>query len=110
MIGHDAEVNSLDDEDLTPLRMALDDRNFDVVQLLLARGANTNIQANKRSTPLHIASGSDHTDAIRSILEHNAEIDARDGRDRTPLHVASDNGDSGCSPSFTRTLRGRDIP
>jgi len=93
LIEHGAEVNP-SYEGPNPLRMALDDGNFDLVRPLLARGANMNIQGDERSTPLHVASHSGRTDAIRSILEYRAAIDARDGSDRTPLHVASDNGHS----------------
>lgn len=96
LIEHGADVNAQDDEASSPLRMALDFKQFEVVPPLLRKGADANVRLNghSESTPLHIASCSGHPIVVQLLLEYGAEVNVWDGKGRTPLHIASNNGDS----------------
>ena len=83
----------------TPLHLAAAGYRVEIVQLLLAGGADPNSIANHRqSGPLHYAADTCLTspawrapkqvDTIRSLLEAGAKINAQDKNGATPLHRA----------------------
>jgi ankyrin repeat protein len=83
----------------TPLHLAAAGYRVEIVQLLLAAGADPNSNINHRqSGPLHYAADTCLTSrawsagrqlaSIRSLLESGAKINARDKNGATPLHRA----------------------
>ena len=83
----------------SPLHLAAEIGDVDIVHVLLKRGARVNFpKANERTkwenTPLHIAAREGQAQVCECILEHsNADVDARDFSmvNNTPLHAALQN-------------------
>ncbi|CAE7947792.1 unnamed protein product, partial [Symbiodinium sp. KB8] len=73
-----AQVNLCDQELGTPLISAASEGHAQVVQLLLAAGANPNLSGSYNSTSLMQAASNDHAPVVQLLLEAGAEVDARD--------------------------------
>ena len=89
-------VFSKDETGKTPLLWAAGEGHRNLVELLLASGADVNAQDNDGETALHLAVYGDHRDVVEFLLANHANVNART-RDRvagaynggvTPLHVA----------------------
>jgi ankyrin repeat protein len=75
-----------DNEDVTPLGVAVRSGHLDIVRLLVEAGADVNYLS-WRSTPLELAAQRGRTDIAMYLLEHGAEP-----KDRSALAEASRNG------------------
>ncbi|KAA0186583.1 hypothetical protein HAZT_HAZT004245 [Hyalella azteca] len=64
----------------------------DVVELLLARGADPNTAMRDRATALFVAAQNGHTAVVRSLLRGGARIDARRADGATSLWIAAQMG------------------
>jgi len=64
----------------------------DVVELLLAHGADVNARDNDGKTPLIFAALSGNKDVVELLLAHGADANARDSEDWTPLLWAASDG------------------
>uniref|UniRef100_A0ABD2VZP1 Uncharacterized protein n=1 Tax=Trichogramma kaykai TaxID=54128 RepID=A0ABD2VZP1_9HYME len=88
--------------DLTPLHLALVKKELGAVaELLLKKGATTNLVDWEGLTPLHtVCKYADDDDRVRMLIEISneenkpVEVDARDKLGRTPLHLALAKGNS----------------
>ena len=78
----------------TPLYMASQYGDADVVQELLRRGADADkATTTEGCTPMFIASKNGHADVVKLLLEHGADVDmARTTDGTTPLIKASQKG------------------
>ncbi|CAB0031314.1 unnamed protein product [Trichogramma brassicae] len=79
----------------TPLHEALECGDKKVVELLLRRGASSNLANAKGSTPLHIISKKDDSQGLAELffeicddLGQTVWVDGRDKKGNTPLHEA----------------------
>ena len=86
-----ADVNARGDR---PLYIAAYEGTAEMVQLLIAAGADVHLRDTEGSTPLHLAAGlvrrSVRSDEIVQLLiTAGADITARDERGDTPLHLAA---------------------
>ena len=98
--GADSDINSQNDEDVTPLFKALFYPGtslevnvvVDIVRQLLKHGANPNIRDRSQSTPLHRASSKGWVEVARLLLSFGANVDEKDEEGRTPFHVTSSKG------------------
>jgi ankyrin repeat protein len=61
----------------------------DLIDLLLAHGADVNVCNAEGTTPLQIAAQRNHRDAARRLLAVGARVTARDSHQRTALHLAA---------------------
>ncbi|KAK7096682.1 ankyrin repeat and SOCS box protein 5-like [Littorina saxatilis] len=70
-----------------PLHYACDhsDGNLDVVGMLLAVGAQPNIQDEDGNTPLHLACTESNVSVVKTLLEAGADVKLADIDDETPL-------------------------
>ncbi|MCJ1473406.1 hypothetical protein MMC13_002057 [Lambiella insularis] len=95
LLDHGGDLEAEDNDSRTPLYRAVQQRNTAVVQILLARKANTEKRRNGSTpdTPLLLAVWfSDREEIIKLLLDHNAAIEARDGSGRTALIRAAREG------------------
>ena len=90
LLAAGADVNPISiDDGRTPLHWTLDYKTSkEMVELLLAHGADVNATDNHAQTPLHIAVLNTKTDPIGPLLAHGARMDIRDNRGKTPLQWA----------------------
>jgi hypothetical protein len=77
----------------TPLHAAIAKRNVDVMQLLLAHGADVTALDDAGSTPLHEASRGGRLTMMELLLDRNVDVNAQDNVGTTPLHLASREGE-----------------
>jgi ankyrin repeat protein len=106
-VGHCKSVNATDNTGRTPLHLASQCGQFEVVRLLIKHGANVNASDGSHSTPLHLASSSGSPDTVRVLIEYGANVNSLDGNRKMPIHLASSSG----SPGTVRLLikHGTDI-
>ncbi|KAJ3117999.1 hypothetical protein HDU96_004453 [Phlyctochytrium bullatum] len=81
---------------MTPLHVAAGGGSFKVVELLLAKKANKDIQDDEGKTPLHVAAGGGYFDVVELLLAKKANKDIRDDEGKTPLHWAALSGNVQC--------------
>ena len=95
-------VDSLDERGWTPLQGALYQRDWggseldqahkrrqrEVVELLLARGANVEVRGKDGNRPMHTAALFGFAEILDLLLGRSAEINARNDWGWTPLHFA----------------------
>ncbi len=84
-----AELESLNDEGLSPLGVACAAGNWRLARFLLERGASP--QPEGGTPALLAAAGIDEDDpaGVQLLLKHKAKVDARDARGRSALHEAA---------------------
>lgn len=89
------EAILIKDNETTPLRLAIVDREKDIVALLLEQGANVNAADSDGNTPLHIASASlvrgDNKQAaeiIKLLIKYGAQQTAKNKAGQMPLEYA----------------------
>ena len=73
----------------TTLHLAVEQRNGGVVDLLLAAGADMNIQNKKGRTALHLAADQSDGFFINVLLAAGADGNIQDEEGHTPLHLAA---------------------
>ena len=94
LIDHKALVNAATEDGYTPLMMAAEAENTDLVALLHNRGAKINASLpGTLSTALHIAARRGDIDTVRELIRAGADFKGRAGKDgykRTPLETCGD--------------------
>ena len=93
LIEGGADVSRRTSQGTTPLSRAVDAGFKDIVELLIAKGADVNAKDNWNWTPLHSAVYG-HKDIVELLITEGANVNARDGASRTPLFYAKDEGNS----------------
>ncbi|XP_033125958.1 poly [ADP-ribose] polymerase tankyrase-like [Anneissia japonica] len=102
--GANVHISSDDLEDdgkASPLVLAARYSHFEVLQLLLSKGASvTAIDEKNKKTALHYAVCSKNTDSeilavVRALIRKKANVNALDVNKRTPLHLAVNTNDGG---------------
>ncbi|XP_028611882.1 ankyrin repeat domain-containing protein 61 isoform X2 [Grammomys surdaster] len=94
-----AQVNAINEYSMTPLHMAADILNKNMIQTLIACGANVNCAVSSTGqTALKLAVSTASSKAgrllaagvgcIRLLLNHGAQVDAQDHEGQTALHEA----------------------
>jgi ankyrin repeat protein len=64
----------------------------EIMELLIARGANLEAGNNSKRTPLHIAAEANNKAAADFLIAHGAKIDSRSSWGETPFFIAVDEG------------------
>ncbi|XP_051170463.1 ankyrin-3-like [Leptopilina boulardi] len=77
-----------DENELTPLNVAILQNHLELAKILVQNGADVNIVNNDGETPLHKASKRGNIQLVEILLQNGANINAKDNRDITPLYVA----------------------
>ncbi|MBS0235985.1 MAG: ankyrin repeat domain-containing protein [Proteobacteria bacterium] len=84
----DFSANYQNENNQTPLHWAASFGRLDVMQALIASGANIKTQDKDGNTPLHWAVASGNTGAVKFLLDQGVEINVKDKDGNTPLHQA----------------------
>ena len=74
----------------TPLFVAFDDSCLEAFHLLLAKGADVNVQDHSGQTPFHVVCQGVSLEAAHLLLAKGADVNVQDHSGRTPLHEAID--------------------
>jgi pectate lyase len=92
LLAHGANIN---EGGWPPLHSALDAERFDILELLLTKGADVSIKDDKGRTPLHIAAwyaAHDNPKMVELLLSKGADINAKDSSGKTALGYAVEGG------------------
>jgi len=73
----------------SPLHVAVSWRKFRILELLVARGADPNVQDHTGMTPLHTAAALCQREETQWLLRHGADTATGDHFGDTPAHVAA---------------------
>ena len=84
-------IDSTDNDGMTPLHVATIKGHYDVVKYLLENGVNLNILDNYGSSPLHYASHDGCEKIIWELLKYDFDINLVDNSGNTPLTLANNN-------------------
>ena len=95
-------VNLQDEPGTTPLHHAVNSnwkgKNFEIVKLLIERGADAKAIDDTHHTPLHLAS---NKETAELLIDSGADVNAKTQRTgETPLYAAARNAAQGASKSF----------
>lgn len=99
----DDPLSEKDEEGLTPLQLAILERDLEFVKLCLEAGADTSIHCQKSSL-IHLVLGvgsipenkSLAFDILKEVIVKSAPIKQKDDLNRTPLHVSAEYGLTEC--------------
>lgn len=95
-------VNEYSPDGFTPLGLASYFGHYDIVKMLLAKGAEVNIYSKNEMqvAPIHSAVSADNLEIARLLLENKADPNLIQSHGITPLHEAAGNG----SPEMVKLL------
>ncbi|MBW2173360.1 MAG: ankyrin repeat domain-containing protein, partial [Deltaproteobacteria bacterium] len=93
LIEGGADVNRQTPNGTTPLTRAVNVGFKDIVELLIAKGANVNAKDNFDWTPLHSAVYG-NKDIVELLITEGANVNARTRASRTPLWYAKNEGNA----------------
>jgi 7,8-dihydropterin-6-yl-methyl-4-(beta-D-ribofuranosyl)aminobenzene 5'-phosphate synthase len=80
-----ALANAKNEEQETPLHSAVSGGHVDIVEFLIAAGADIDAQDSQKRTPLHLACYDGHRDIAEKLISHGANLEARFANGTTPL-------------------------
>jgi ankyrin repeat protein len=91
---HPELVNTYSSDGFTPLGLASYFGHYDIVKMLIAKGAEVNIYSKNemKVAPIHSAVSADELEIARLLLENHADPNAIQMKGVTPLHSAAKNG------------------
>lgn len=92
LMGKGADINAIDDEDITPLCRAIDRNNKKLIEFFIKKGSIINIPDVYGGTPLHRAVYNDNKGIAELLISCGALINEKDGLGRTPLDCAKSEG------------------
>ena len=88
-----ASIRVMDEENKTPLFVAVEQNDFELVKMFLTCGARPNVKTKKNDwTALHCAAHLDHTKLIPILFSFGADLEQTAADSMTPLLVAVANG------------------
>ena len=92
LITKGAEINSKDNQGLTPLHIAVRRGHLELVKFLLSANADINLKDNRGWTPLHAIFETGNLEIVKLLLAKKADPNAKNTFDYTPVHFAAQDG------------------
>lgn len=89
----DIDINVLDQNKMSPLHLATNFGSGTIVQALVRKGANLDLQNSKGQTPFHIAIDHSNSKIVNYLIKKGSKTDIIDFQGSSPLHIASWTGD-----------------
>ena len=83
-------INIMDNNGMTPLRVAMFWQRIEIVDLLLKRGADFTSQDRLGFTPLDRAVYYQDLEIVKRLVIHGADVNTRSSYNSTPLHTSCD--------------------
>ena len=94
LIDHGADVSKNTAwKKRTALHTASESGYLKVVEALLSKGAEINVEDEDRCTPLMLAAERGHIDMLLYLIDHGADVSKKGWKKQTALHYASESGD-----------------
>ena len=88
-LAEGVDVNAEDEHGNRPLYIAVEYGRKEIVELLIANGADLNVKGDTYSdTPLNIAASYGHKEIAKILIVKGADVNARDWEGNTPLDKA----------------------
>ena len=90
LLSAGADVNAIDKNGASPLYLACDTGNTELVKMLLSHGANPNIKTRDMYpilTTCKLCKGQ-YCDTVKQLLKYKADVNVRDVTGKTALHYA----------------------
>lgn len=87
LLDSDAWVHAYPQEK-TVLHESVKTGSVDIVKLLLAAGADINVDDDSGDTPLHMAIDSENVNILKLLIDSGANVNAKNEDSDTPLHTA----------------------
>lgn len=91
-IREGADVNSIDEDEIPVLFLALDSGQIDVIEELLRAGADVNYSDDIGFTPLMVSVNQGRSDILKLFIKYGADIDAQNALGGTAASYAKDIG------------------
>jgi ankyrin repeat protein len=88
LISNGADVNSENEDGLTPLHVAAIHGRGTIVKLLIDHGADVNTKTEDGQTLLHHVAREGHVNVVKLLLDNGSDLSAKDNAERTPLNCA----------------------
>lgn len=91
LLSKQVDVNTLDSAGVSPLHIAADTGNINIVKMLLeVENVNVNLLTmDRRNTALHYAAEGGHINVIKLLLIKKADVTIRNKKGQTPLHLGT---------------------
>ena len=89
LIENKSEVNHADIFGNTPILLASQNGFFNIVDLLIKKGANVNFRSNNFLRPIHMALHNEHYKIAKLLMENGADPLVEDENGLTTLHIAA---------------------
>lgn len=89
LLSKGAIVNCCDNDERTPLIIALENEDIELFECLMINGAQVDSPGNKRTTPLHEMCKSGQEQNVLLLLSAGSAINILDKQNMTPLMLAS---------------------
>lgn len=84
LVSHTKDIDQLDERNLTPLHLAIANKNHDAIRFLLAHGADCNIHMPPGRSPLMYACYCQDLAMVRTLLEYGADVNETTSTSFTP--------------------------
>jgi len=86
------DKNDKSKRNMTPLRIAIEEKNMDVIKLLLKAGANVNKADKYGNAPLYKAASTGQLEVVKLLIDNGADVNKANDNGNTPLYIAAEKG------------------
>lgn len=91
LIDKNENINEPDEDGFTPLMIAAEGQNPEIVNMLINAGADVNARYKYGETPLMFALGwGKNQDVIKALIDGGADVNAENKKGKTPLMIATE--------------------